>query len=91
MAFWLLRIAQKNHNFIFDNMYNREELQVIVGNNIRKFRISKELTVEQLGLESGVGYSQISRIELGKRNPTAYTLYLIAIALKVNPAEFFKK
>lgn len=72
-------------------MYNREELQVIVGNNIRKFRISKELTVEQLGLESGVGYSQISRIELGKRNPTAYTLYLISIALNVNPAEFFKK
>jgi transcriptional regulator with XRE-family HTH domain len=52
--------------------------------------MEKELTVEQLGLESGVGYSQISRIELGKRNPTAYTLFIISISLDVNPSEFFK-
>jgi transcriptional regulator with XRE-family HTH domain len=71
-------------------MYKRDEFQVILGSNIRRLRMEKELTVEQLGLESGVGYSQISRIELGKRNPTAYTLFIISISLDVNPSEFFK-
>lgn len=47
-------------------------------------------TVEQLGLESGLGYSQVSRIELGKRNPTAYTLYILSKTLNVCPSEFFK-
>lgn len=47
-------------------------------------------TVEELGLESGLGYSQVSRIELGKRNPTAYTLYMLSKTLDVCPSEFFK-
>jgi transcriptional regulator with XRE-family HTH domain len=71
-------------------MCNREEFQSRLGSNIRRIRLDKELTVEQLGLESGVGYSQVSRIELGKRNPTAYTLFILSNTLEVNPAEFFK-
>ncbi|MCA2665045.1 MAG: helix-turn-helix transcriptional regulator [Microcystis sp. M064S2] len=71
-------------------MCNREEFQSRLGSNIRRIRLDKELTVEQLGLESGVGYSQVSRIELGKRNPTAYTLFILSNTLEVNPDEFFK-
>ncbi len=71
-------------------MCNREEFQSRLGSNIRRIRLDKELTVEQLGLESGVGYSQVSRIELGKRNPTAFTLFILSNTLEVNPAEFFK-
>lgn len=71
-------------------MCKRDEFQLILGSNIRRIRLEKEFTVEQLGLESGIGYSQVSRIELGKRNPTAYTLFVLSNTLDVNPAEFFK-
>jgi transcriptional regulator with XRE-family HTH domain len=62
-----------------------------LGRNIRSIRIQRKLTVEELALEAGIPYSQISRVELGKRNPTAYTLHLISKSLDCCPSEFFKE
>jgi transcriptional regulator with XRE-family HTH domain len=71
-------------------MSTKEEFQTLLGQNVRRLRKYRNYTVEDLGLESGLGYSQVSRIELGKRNPTAYTLYMLSKALDVSPSEFFK-
>ena len=71
-------------------MSTKEEFQTLLGFNVRRIRRNRKITVEDLGFESGLGYSQVSRIELGKRNPTAYTLYLLSKALDVCPSEFFK-
>jgi transcriptional regulator with XRE-family HTH domain len=65
------------------------EFQKILGGNIRRIRISKSISVESLAYEAGLTYSQISRIELGKINPTAYTLYILSKALDVNLSDFF--
>ena len=62
-----------------------------LGQNIRNIRVDKKLTVEQVALEAGIPYSQVSRVELGKRNPTAYTLHLISVTLDCCPSEFFKR
>lgn len=48
------------------------------------------MTVEKLALNAGLAYSQVSRLELGKRNPTAYTLHLLSRTLDCCPSEFFK-
>ena len=71
-------------------MSTKEEFQTLLGQNLRRLRRYKNYTVEDLGLESGLGYSQVSRIELGKRNPTAYTLLILSKSLDVCPSEFFK-
>lgn len=71
-------------------MSTKEDFQTLLGHNVRRIRRDRNYTVEDLGFESGLGYSQVSRIELGKRNPTAYTLYLLSKALDVCPSEFFK-
>ena len=71
-------------------MNTKEEFQTLLGQNLRRLRRYKNYTVEDLGLESGLGYSQVSRIELGKRNPTAYTLLILSRSLDVCPSEFFK-
>jgi transcriptional regulator with XRE-family HTH domain len=71
-------------------MSTKEEFQTLLGQNLRRLRRYKNYTVEDLGLESGLGYSQVSRIELGKRNPTAYTLFMLSKSLDVCPSEFFK-
>lgn len=71
-------------------MSTKEEFQKTLGHNIRRLRNVKSLTLEKLALEAGVHYSQVSRIELGKRNPSAYTIYILSRTLGVNPSEFFK-
>ena len=71
-------------------MNSKENFLKILGENIRNERIKKSFTIEHLALEADLSYSQISRIELGKRNATAYTLYIISETLDVCPSTFFK-
>lgn len=71
-------------------MYDKQEFQKTLGQNIRRVRNGKFLTVEKLALEAGMPYSQVSRIELGKRNPSGYTLYILSKTLDVSPSVFFE-
>lgn len=71
-------------------MKSKHEFQKNLGRNLRRVRNDCRWTIEKLALESGLTYSQIGRIELGKRNPSCFTMYLISKTLKVCPTEFFK-
>lgn len=71
-------------------MNSKEEFIKKLGQNVREKRLQRKLTVEKLSMEAGMPYSQISRLELGKRNPTAYTLYLISNTLGCSPSELFE-
>lgn len=71
-------------------MKSKETFRLQLGRNLRRIRAGRKLTIEDLALESGLAYSQISRIELGKINTTAYTVYVLALALKVEPCEFYR-
>jgi transcriptional regulator with XRE-family HTH domain len=71
-------------------MNTKEQFQKQLGINLRKVRNEKLLTVEKLALEAGIAYSQISRIELGKRNPSGYTLYILSQTLDVCPSKLFE-
>lgn len=62
----------------------KEDLQKSVGNNIRKFRIAKKMSIESLALLADMDYTQLSRIELGKINTSVYQLYKIATILNVS-------
>ena len=71
-------------------MKNKKDFQKLLGQNVRRVRNRKSLTVEGLALEAGISYSQVSRIELGKRNPSGYTIYILSRTLEVSPAELFE-
>ena len=71
-------------------MKSKETFRLHLGRNLRRIRTGRNLTIETLALESGLAYSQISRIELGKINTTAYTVYILSQALRVDPAEFYR-
>jgi transcriptional regulator with XRE-family HTH domain len=66
---------------------SKSEFTVIVGANVRSYRLKANLTIEQLAFDAGLTYSQVSRIELGKIKTSAYTLYVLAKHLKVTPNE----
>jgi transcriptional regulator with XRE-family HTH domain len=59
------------------------------GNTLRKLRLEKGFTQEQLANELGVEISQISRIERGIINTSITNLYAISSALNIEVSELF--
>lgn len=71
---------------------NKKDKKIILkefGANLRKLRLNKEFTQEQLANELGVEISQISRIERGIINTSVTTLYELSQILEVNTDDFF--
>ncbi|MBK9181769.1 MAG: helix-turn-helix transcriptional regulator [Ignavibacteria bacterium] len=62
-----------------------------LGNNIRRYRLKKGLTQEQLSQLSEVSEAYVSRLEAGKRNPTVNVLAKIAEILGVELEMLFRK
>jgi transcriptional regulator with XRE-family HTH domain len=71
-------------------MKTKEEFQAELGNNLRRIRTNRKWSIEKLALETGLTYSQIGRIELGKRNPTTYTVYVLTRTLNICTSEIFQ-
>lgn len=63
----------------------------IVGENLRKIRISKGLTQEEVALRSGLSQGYINQLESGKRTFTQKSLEQIAEALNIPIIDFFKR
>ena len=62
---------------------------IAFGNNLRKLRQAKKLSMEELCYEVDVDLSQIYRIEKGMINPTLSTLHAIAKALDISLKDLF--
>lgn len=69
---------------------SKDIFKICLGNNIRKHRFKMGLTVEQLALNAGLTYSQVSRIELGKISTSAFTVYILAKTLNISPNSLFE-
>ena len=61
----------------------KEDVTKKVGGRIREIRIRKGLSMEKLATDTGIEYSQLSRIELGKINTSIYHVYIISHSLGV--------
>jgi len=59
-----------------------------VGDNIRRYRLKRGLTLEALGEDIGLDKSNMFRIEQGK-NITLLTLLKVATFLDVHPSKLF--
>lgn len=59
------------------------DMRRLVGRNVRRIRVVKGLTQEQLAELSGFSQFYISGLENGRRNPTIVSLYELAQALGV--------
>jgi transcriptional regulator with XRE-family HTH domain len=61
--------------------------RVIVGRNVRAFRLRRGLTQEQLAFEARIDLTYAGGIERGRRNPSLLVMARIAEALGVTPVE----
>jgi transcriptional regulator with XRE-family HTH domain len=57
---------------------------------LRKLRISKELTQEQLGFEANLRRTYISSLELGEKQPSLSTIFRLATALEIPMSKLLK-
>ena len=60
------------------------------GITLRKLRISKELTQEQLGFEADLRRTYISSLELGEKQPSLTTIFRLANALEIPMSKLLK-
>lgn len=61
----------------------------IVAGNLRRLRLARKLTQEQLGHEAGIDLTYVGRIERNQKNPTVDVIGRLAAALGVHPSAFF--
>lgn len=71
-------------------MNDKEKFLVLVGDNIRKLRMAKFYSQQQLADEVNIAKSTIQRIEGGKLNPTIWVLKNIITVLEVNLDDLIK-
>lgn len=62
----------------------------LVQNNIRKYRIQKNMTQDILSEKAGISCDYLSEIERGKRIPSLKRLCMIAEALEIETYLLFK-
>src|SRR6059058_1253462 len=59
------------------------DLTTVVGDNLRKLRAQRGLSLEKLAQQSGVSRAMLGQIELGQSAPTINVLWKIAAGLGV--------
>ncbi len=61
-----------------------------LGENIRRLRLLREWSQEDLAAASDLHRTYISQVERGQRNPTLFVLVQISNALQVTPSELLR-
>jgi len=74
-------------NLMHSNFVNKlTKIDNTFGAILRKKRISKKLTQEALSIESSLSRAYISELEMGHKDPSLYTIFKLASALKIKPS-----
>jgi transcriptional regulator with XRE-family HTH domain len=66
-----------------------EEGLKLLAKHLKKVRMAKGFSQEELAYESGMTLSQIARIETVKINPTVSTIFKLARTLQVPVSDLF--
>ena len=67
------------------------DVSVAFGKALRRFRIAKNLTQEQLGLEAGLRRTFISSLELGQKQPSITTIQKLAVVLEISMSKLLQQ
>ena len=72
-------------------MKNYEDTIKLIAQNIKKIRISKGLSVQEVAYRCDIERSNLSRLEAGRTNMTIKTICLICTALNVEIIDLLKE
>lgn len=66
------------------------DIRALVGRNVRRARIERALTQEELAERAGTSQFYISSLEAGRRNPTVVTVFALAEALGIDHLDLLR-
>lgn len=72
-------------------MFQKEEIQGLLGVVVRRERLQCKLTQAQLAESSELDDTYISQIERGLANPSIFTLHKIVSSLNISEYELYRK
>lgn len=61
----------------------------IVAANVRRLRVERKLTQEQLAHDAGIDLTYLGGIERGRRNPSVAVVGRLAAVLAIHPMTLF--
>lgn len=67
------------------------EIQELLALNLKRIRVAKDISQDELALLAGVERAYVGHIERGKKNPTILTISKLADALDCNVKDFFEQ
>jgi transcriptional regulator with XRE-family HTH domain len=65
------------------------DARALVARNLRRLRVARNISQEDLAVDAGIDCTYVSRLERGRENPTVGVLERIADALGIQIVEFF--
>lgn len=68
---------------------NKDDIQIRIGNHIKKLREKRRLTQEELAEKSGLNRTFLIHVEKGRRNVSIKSLEKIFAGLGVSFSKFF--
>jgi transcriptional regulator with XRE-family HTH domain len=72
-------------------MGKKMDVSVAFGKTLRRLRVTKNLTQEQLGLEAGLRRTFISSLELGQKQPSISTIQKLAVVLEISMSKLIQQ
>lgn len=66
------------------------DMRKLIGRNVKRLRLERGWTQEQMAEKSGFSQQYLSGLEHGRRNPTIVTVYELAQILKVSHLELLQ-
>jgi len=66
------------------------DVSAAFGKTLRKYRIKKDLTQEELGLDAGLRRTFISSLELGQKQPSLLTIQKLCLVLDITMSKFLQ-
>ena len=67
------------------------DITTAFGKTLRRLRITKKLTQEELGLEAGLRRTFISSLELGQKQPSLETIQKLAAVLELSISKLLQQ
>ena len=65
------------------------DLAAIFGENVKRHRLRRGLTIEALAHDARLSYSYVGEVERGLRNPTLRIIGALSTALEIETATLF--
>lgn len=75
---------------VSDRREEKLSFAVQLGKHLRKMRLEKGISQENLSMDSGYYRTYVGKIEQGKYSPSTHTIWRLAHTLGMNLEQFFK-